>query len=125
MRRLGLPVVLVLIVTVAATTLAVVAPVSAGASSQRVPWSAIYADPCFGEDIALEGVSHTVQHYRYDATGGTHVTVNWNLQGAIGNGQTTGVTYQVQQIVHTTLNDQDPRTAFKDTLYLQLVGPGG
>jgi len=125
MRTIRPTAVLTVIAALAFTTLAVAAPVSAGASSQNVPWSTVYADPCFGEDIVLEGDFHTVQHYRSDATGGTHVTVNWNLQGVTGTGQASGATYRAQQIVHTTLNDRDPQTTFKDTLSLRLVGPGG
>ncbi len=85
-----------------------VAPVSAQAQTftlnEKEPVSLVLFVPCAGEQVEFRGEIKRLYHITFDGNGGYHLKGQYNFQGVIGVGRSTGNTYRASGASEFTAN---------------------
>lgn len=74
-----------------------VVPASAATVTIDLPITQNVINPCNGEVVDFNGVSHDVFHVTVDKSGGTHGALNFNMH-ATGTGETTHNSYLINEV---------------------------
>lgn len=90
-------------------------------------WSNTLYNPCVDEEIVCQGTMHLVGYSFADKDGVIHWQWHYQLQGATGVGQTSGLTYQINFISRENGiidSDENPAGPITWVAYLRFIAPG-
>ena len=98
----------------------------AQASSTRVPFTQFQFVPCAGEVVEISGTLHIVSRTTVDNTGGTHIKIHSQPQGATGEGLLSGDLYRGGGVTQVTINTNSGGLPFSATFInnFGLIGRG-
>ena len=133
MKKIGIVMVALLIVTFMVGTAALMMPALAKATTvtTNVKYPVVWIEyvPCAmggaGEMIVLSGDLHVLFHTTLDDTGGFHIKMHTQPQGLSGTGQTSGDKYQGTGVTQYSFNGKVGETyTFVNNYRMIGQGPG-
>jgi len=90
-------------------------------------WSNTLYVPCVGEDVLCQGTMHLVGYSVVNKDGIIHWHWHYQLQGATGVGQSSGLSYQVNYVARENGivdSDENPAGPITWVANLRLIAPG-
>ena len=133
MKKIGIVMVALVIVTFMIGTAALMMPAIAKATVTtthvKTPIDITVSVPCaldgVGESVHAIGVLHTRLRTTVDADGGFHTQAHYQTQGISGIGQTSGDKYQLIGVIHQSINGKVGVENTNTTVVNgRVIGPG-
>jgi hypothetical protein len=133
MKKIGIVMVALVIVTFMIGTAALMMPALAKATVTtthvKTPIDITVSVPCAlngtGELVKANGVLHTRFHTTLDANGGFHTQAHYQTQGISGIGLTSGDKYQLIGVIHQSFNGKVGAANTTSTVVNgRVIGPG-
>lgn len=91
-------------------------------NEQNVPWADAQQNPCTGDYVTIQGVSHFIFHVTADGSGGYHISSDVDSRGT-GLGFPSGFTYQVKDWFTDSQQTNGAQFSWLDERDVQVLGP--